>query len=185
MAGYRPDHSMSNRAHEAYENNIRPYSRWSKKDILDALPADIVTEYGLQSYPTWFLKEALLQLESWHHTGKMYNRTNFWEVTPPNCSAGEFKQLYKAAAVAREKRLQEKNESPIRKVKVTYLEWASRNSRPTEITEYGVVKGSFVYLQSGGRKRLDGNYLEITQEYDRAPRGTGPVFEEIKGRVPR
>ena len=66
MAGYRPDHSMSNRAHKAYENNIRPYSRWSKKDILDALPADIVTEYGLQSYPTWFLKEALLQLSLIH-----------------------------------------------------------------------------------------------------------------------
>jgi len=42
MAGYRPDHSMSNRAHKAYENNIRPYSRWSKKDILDALPAEVV-----------------------------------------------------------------------------------------------------------------------------------------------
>lgn len=184
MAGYRPDYSMSNRAHEAYENNIRPYSKWGKKDILDALPTDVVEEYGLQGYPLWFLKETLLQLESWHHTGKMYNRTNFWEVTPPDCSVGEFKRLYETAAAARKKQPREKNESPLRKVQVTHLEWDSRNSRPTKITEYGVVKGNFVYLQSGGRKRLDGNYIEITQEYDHAPRGAGPVFEEIKGRVP-
>ena len=185
MAGYRHDYSMSNNAHAAYEDNIRPISRWNKQDILDALPAEVVEEYGLQGYPLWFLKETLLQLESWHHTGKMYNRTNFWEVTPPNCSAGEFKRLYETAAAAREKQLQEKNESPLRKVKVTYLEWASRNSRPTEITEYGVVKGNYVYLQSGGRKHLNGNYIEITQEYDRAPRGAGPIFDEIKGRVPK
>lgn len=185
MAGYLPDHSMSNNAHKAYQDNIRPISRWNKQDILDALPAEVVEEYGLQGYPLWFLKEALLQCESWHHTGKMYNRTDFWEVVPPDCSAGEFHQRYEAAIVARERQLREKNESPVRKVKVTYLEWTSRNSRPTEITEYGVVKGNFVYLQSGGRKRLDGNYLEITQEYDRAPRGAGAIFEEIKGRVPK
>ena len=186
MAGYRNDYSMSNNAHAAYEDNIRPYSRWDKKkDILDALPAEVVEEYGLQGYPLWFLKETLLQLESWHHTGKMYNRTNFWEVTQPDCSVGDFKRLYETAAAAREKRLQEENESPTRKVKVTYLEWSSRNSRPTEIIEYGVVKGKFVYLQSGGRKHINGNYIEITQEYDRAPRGAGPVFDEIKGRVPK
>lgn len=184
MAGYRHDYSMSNNAYAAYQDNIRPYSRWGKRDILDALPAGVVEEYGLQKYPLWFLKEALLQQESWHHTGKMYNRTNFWEAVAPECSVGEFKRLYENAAVAHEKRLQEKNESSSRKVKVTYLEWVSRNSRPTEITEYGVVKGNFVYLQSGGRKRIDGNYIEITQEYARAPRGAGSVFDEIKGRVP-
>ena len=184
MAGYRHDYSMSNNAHETYEDNIRRISRWNKQDILDALPAEVVEEYGRQGYPLWFLKETLLQLESWHHTGKMYTRTNFWEVTPPDCSVGEFKRLYETAAAARKKQPREKNEPTLRKVQVTHLEWASRNSRPTEITEYGVVKGNFVYLQSGGRKHINGNYIEITQEYDRAPRGAGPVFDEIKGRVP-
>lgn len=185
MAGYRHDYSMSNNAYAAYQDNIRPYSRWGKQDILDALPAGVVEEYGLQKYPLWFLKEALLQQESWHHTGKMYNRTNFWEVTQPNCSVGEFHQLYEAAVAAREKQLRAKNEPPIRKVQVKYLYWTSQNSRPAEITEYGVAKGNFVYLQSGGRKRIYGNYIEITQEYARAPRGTGSVFDEIIGRVPK
>lgn len=185
MAGYRHDYSMSNNAYNAYENNIRPYSKWTKRDICDALPAEVVKEYNLQGYPLWFLQKTLLQLESWHHTGKMYNRTDFWEVTSPDCSVVEFKRLYEDASVARNEQLREKNKSPMRKVKVKYLYWASKNSSPTEITEYGVVKGSFVYTQSGRRKRTDGNHIEIAEEYARAPRGAGPVFEEIMSRVPK
>ena len=103
MAGYRNDYSMSNNAYAAYQDNIRPYSRWGKRDILDALPAEIVEEYRLQKYPLWFLKEALLQQESWHHTGKMYNRTNFWEVVAPECSVNEFNRLYGACLLRQEK----------------------------------------------------------------------------------
>ena len=128
MAGYCHDYSMSNNAYAAYQDNIRPYSRWGKQDILDALPAGVVEEYGLQKYPLWFLKEALLQQESWHHTGKMYNRTNFWEVVAPECSVNEFSRLYAACL-------------------------------------------------------LDGNYIDVIETYDRAPRGTGEVFRKILGRV--
>lgn len=185
MAGYRNDYSMSNNAYAAYQDNIRPYSRWGKRDILDALPAEIVEEYRLQKYPLWFLKEALLQQESWHHTGKMYNRTNFWEVVAPECSVNEFSRLYSACLLRQEKEAEKRPSADLRKVKVKYLQWGKRGGTPTEHTEYGVIYKNFVYLESGGRKRVDGNHIQIVQEYARAPRGAGSVFEEIMGRVPK
>lgn len=183
MAGYRHDYSMSNNAYAAYQDNIRPYSRWGKQDILDALPAGVVEEYGLQKYPLWFLKEALLQQESWHHTGKMYNRTNFWEVVAPECSVNEFNQLYAACLLRQEKETKKRPSAKFRKVKVKYLQWGKRGGTPTEHTEYGVMHKNFVYLETGGRKRVDGNYIDVIETYDRAPRGTGEVFRKILDRI--
>lgn len=183
MAGYRHDYSMSNNAYAAYQDNIRPYSRWGKRDILDALPAEIVEEYRLQEYPLWFLKEALLQQESWHHTGKMYNRTNFWEVVAPECSVNEFNRLYGACLLRQEQEAEKQVAQDLRKVKVKYLQWSKRGGTPTEHTEYGVIHKNFVYLESGVRKRVDGNYIHIIESYERAPRGTGEVFRNILGRV--
>ena len=183
MAGYRHDYSMSNNAYAAYQDNIRPYSRWGKQDILDALSAGVVEEYGLQKYPLWFLKEALLQQESWHHTGKMYNRTNFWEVVAPECSVNEFSRLYAACLLRQEKEAEKRQSAEFRKVKVKYLQWGKRGGTPTEHTEYGVIHKNFVHLETGGRKRVDGNYMDVVATYDRAPRGTGEVFRKILDRI--
>lgn len=183
MAGYRHDYSMSNNAYAAYQDNIRPYSRWGKQNILDALPAGVVEEYGLQKYPLWFLKETLLQQESWHHTGKMYNRTNFWEVVAPECSVNEFNRLYAVCLLRHEKEAETRPSAEFRKVKVKYLQWGKRGGTPTEHTEYGVIHKNFVYLETGGRKRVDGNYINVIETYDRAPRGTGEVFRKILDRI--
>lgn len=92
MAGYRHDYSMSNNAYAAYQDNIRPYSRWGKQDILDALPAGVVEEYGLQKYPLWFLKEALLQQESLIKKG-ILGRKKAYKSTLQPCSLGWRKKI--------------------------------------------------------------------------------------------
>lgn len=77
MAGYADDWSMSNNAIDAYDRGLRPRSKWTKADILDALPADARAYLQLDEYPLEFLREYFLVAEEWHHTSKHYNRTDF------------------------------------------------------------------------------------------------------------
>jgi hypothetical protein len=46
-----------------------------------------------------------------------------------------------------------------------------------------IIHKNFVYLETGGRKRIDGNYVDVVETYDRAPRGTGEVFRKILDRI--
>ena len=74
MAGYADDWSMSNNALDAYARGLRPRSKWTKADILDALPADARAYLKLDEYPLEFLREYFLEVEEWHHTSKHYIR---------------------------------------------------------------------------------------------------------------
>lgn len=74
MAGYADDFSMSNNAIDAYDRGLRPRSKWTKADILDALPANARTYLQLDEYPLEFLREYFLEVEEWHHTSKHYIR---------------------------------------------------------------------------------------------------------------
>lgn len=78
MAGYADDWSMSNNAIDAYARGLRPRSKWTKADILDALPADARAYLKLDQYPLEFLREYFLYPEEWHHTSKLYNETEFY-----------------------------------------------------------------------------------------------------------
>ena len=95
----------------------------------------------------------------------------------------EFSRLYAACLLRQEKEAEKRPSAELRKVKVKYLQWGKRGGTPTEHTEYGVIHKNFVYLETGGRKRVDGNYIDVIETYDRAPRGTGEVFRKILGRV--
>ena len=77
MAGYANDFSMSNNAIDAYDRGLRPRSKWSKADILNALPANARAYLQLDGYPLEFLREYFLVAEEWHHTSKLYNKTEF------------------------------------------------------------------------------------------------------------
>lgn len=83
MTGYADDWSMSNNAVAAYERGLRPHSKWNKRDILDALPADKRAALHLDSYPFAFLREHFLSWEEWHHTSKQYNQTDFYLPRAP------------------------------------------------------------------------------------------------------
>ena len=78
MAGYADDFSMSNNAIDAYDRGLRPRSKWSKADILNALPANARAYLQLDGYPLEFLREYFLVAEEWHHTSKLYNKTEFY-----------------------------------------------------------------------------------------------------------
>jgi len=69
---------MSERAMEAHLNGEKPYSQWSKSELLDVLPASAVKQ--AQRLTLAELKAELLCNSSWHHTGRFYNRTLFYSI---------------------------------------------------------------------------------------------------------
>lgn len=74
----------------------------------------------------------------------------------------------------------------------TYLQLDSTRSSSCEstssrsksgTTEYALVRGSWIYTQSGLRKRADGTNIRVDETYKRAPRGTAQIFQEIERRM--
>ena len=74
-------YSMSNNARDAYASGEKPLSKWTKAAILTEVEA-IRPEAAemLRNVPASLLKENVLCCSSWHHTSKMYNRTDFYSV---------------------------------------------------------------------------------------------------------
>lgn len=78
MTGY-DGYSMSNNARIAYANGERPLSKWSKKDIIQIVGADVINRNPqLKALTLKELRATFLTRTAWHHTSKFYNETNFY-----------------------------------------------------------------------------------------------------------
>lgn len=184
MAGYADDFSMSNNAIDAYDRGLRPRSKWNKADILNALPADARTYLQLDQYPLEFLREYFLEVEEWHHTSKHYNQTDFCRPSVVDWATStleDVQDLYRVWAQRQQKAQAMKTAAP-RKARVTYTHWTDKRTHRT-VTEYALVRGSWIYTQSGLRKRADGTNIHIDETYERAPKGTAKIFQEIERRM--
>ena len=127
MAGYADDWSMSNNAVAAYERGLRPRSKWNKRDILDALPADKRAALHLDNYPFAFLREHFLSWEEWHHTSKQYNCTDFYLPRIPEWveTTEDVDTLYQKWTQRQEKDADKKTTAPV-KARVTYTHWVDK-----------------------------------------------------------
>lgn len=101
--GYDWTRGMSNRAVMAYEAGERPLSRWTK----DLMKSEVEKMAGrdvariLMELPLKDLKDALLYNSSYHHTGRYFNRTDFYSINEDVASlteeqARQFVDDYKA-----------------------------------------------------------------------------------------
>ena len=101
--GYDWTRGMSNRAVMAYEAGERPLSRWTK----DLVKSEVEKMAGrdvariLMELPLKDLKDALLYNSSYHHTGRYFNRTDFYSINEDVASlteeqARQFVDDYKA-----------------------------------------------------------------------------------------
>lgn len=82
-------------------------------------------------------------------------------------------------------RTDNENRSPAQG-RVTYTHWTDKRTHKT-VTEYALIRGSWIYTQSGLRKRADGTNIRadgtnirVDETYKRAPRGTAHIFQEIE-----
>lgn len=80
---------MSERAAEAYDMGEKPLSKWTKSDIIERLQ-ELIDSGDFESTPedmerikrltSKTVKYAFLKKSSWHHTGKYYNETYFYDI---------------------------------------------------------------------------------------------------------
>lgn len=78
--------SMSNRARAAYDLGEKPMSKWTKDEIIEAIldyldeteAATAISVDEIKALPAWLLRQEFLTYRSWHHTGALYNVTDFY-----------------------------------------------------------------------------------------------------------
>ena len=109
MSGYYGI-SMSNNAVKAYEEGKKPYSKWTKKGILERIDekfsngtlANIRTKspttFGsfiesVKKTPLVELKRIILISTEYHHTSPHFNITLFYDVFPNGCNVQYLKKV--------------------------------------------------------------------------------------------
>lgn len=185
---------MSERAKEAYDNGERPMSKWNKWDILNELEYDLDddTIAKLSKYSTQTLKNVCLEWTSWHHTGSYANETDFYAVMDgKNADLNQvFSDLDEEEKVLKEFRKRQKEEKRLlesteEKCYFRFGVWSGTKKHPKLVyyRTYGIKKGVWIYYMDGSslkKKNASGNYVNVLQIYNRAPKGKAHIFNRIK-----
>lgn len=165
MSGYWGNR-MSNNAVKAYAEGEKPYSKWKKKDIISKIEEMTAHEglklncsiTDLKLLPADALKEHCLCRSSYHHTGKYYQKTDFYSLDSSTISGltyeavagilSTYKEMQKEKKARKEAETEERWEC-------SFLEWSgSRNHRTARrIREVGFIKGNWFYRPNGGKKK--------------------------------
>ena len=155
--------SMSNNARSAYANDKRPLSRWTKSDILDvcenlAKLNDIELDYGKLSKLNLFTLKQLLVYSEWHHTGKFFNRTDFYEVSLDRLQGLIERGYPNQQAPAKAKSVQDFDDGYchgyyVEKIFHPYSRWNRYEEKQVSFAN-ARTKGEWLYLADGSRKAL-------------------------------
>ena len=169
MAGYN-GYSMSNNAVDAYESGEKPMSKWTKTEMLKAIPAEYRDSF--KGFKAAILKNVLLRESSWHHTSSHYNRTYFYavvEIDEDNAAAliARCESQSAAALIARcesqSAAAPVKKEEPKKSIhRVKYLVWGGTRKRPKaeEVVEECEVIGNWA-MTSNGKKSTTARGFEF------------------------
>ena len=158
---------MSVRAFEAHQNGEKPFSQWSKEDLLYCLPSAIFE--SAKKLTLNELKSELLYNSSWHHTGNYFNRTDFYAIDE---HAVEELTAERIAEIIehRPKRERKVKDKPLFvTAKIKYVEWEGkfRNyRRPVEhiaIVQY-MSDAKLIKIDSWTSKRLSS--VEILEKIE-------------------
>lgn len=162
MSGYY-GFSMSNNAVSAYNCGEMPFSKWLKRDLIDAIE-DMLED---KAYITKFKKLTVKQLKkyflyksSYHHTSKMYNKTNFYQIN--EVAVNQF--LEGELEIVNEEQAQKEQKEMI---EIEYPVWGG-TKRHTKIVGYetmtGEIKGDWC-ISGTGRKKLSGNWIKVIKKW--------------------
>lgn len=162
MGGYNYQAGMSNNAVAAYEDGLKPLSNITTRDL---------KEVGInisKSFAVWLAKNNYWKAAEWHHSGgSWYNEVNFYN---PADLAELINDNIIDLVSLKTKFLNSKKdtiESEQLRVYGTYTIWGGSRNYPRKIGEQkftGIKIGDWIYLDNGGKKRCDGNYIEYHYE---------------------
>lgn len=177
MAGYN-GYSMSNNAVAAYANGEKPYSKWTKTEILSEIPESIRGE--AKQLTASELKALFLKRTSWHHTSSHFNHTDFYSISE-DVSIEMIHWM-----ISQRTPKQPKAEPKQTKALVWYGEWEGTRKHPklVEHSSFAIIVDNWAYLPAmkgeTRRKRTDGKHFRILETYPRAPEGTAEAFKLIE-----
>ena len=182
-AGYH-GYSMSNNAVEAYENGEKPLSKWTKSAILTELAeldAPVEVQNIAKTLSLDVLKDLFLYKSSWHHTSKMYNRTDFYSVNP-DVPISEINNKLSNGTPATTSQ-----EPTYSMAKVEWGEWEGSKRRPKLVTHsgYALIKDPWAYVFDDGqgvvkKKKTSGSHFDVIEYYSKVPAGAEQTFNTIK-----
>ncbi len=149
--------SMSNNARLAYENNEMPKSKWTKKAIIELLERERPDYVSIaKNLPAYVLKE-YLKKTSWHHTGKLFNKIDFYSFDIEKFTHARFEDFYMIEAQYKKTK---ENNSKTERWLIAYTEWekSSRFGRPkpVEYCKQGTIDGNIFIADDGTRKMVSG-----------------------------
>lgn len=157
MAGYY-GYSMSNNAIAAYNQGEKPWSKWTKADILSEIRRKGRDITMFQKLTVQELRKYCLARSSWHHTSSWYNSTDFYCVDD-TCFLLDDDYIIDHIISKREPK-------PVpteRKATCEFLEWSGTRNHPkaTEVVEEGIIKGNWFYRKDGTKKSINANGFVI------------------------
>lgn len=151
--------SMSLRASWAYNEGLKPLSRFTKKDLINF---DI--EISL-SFAKFLAKKAIWESNEWHHTGDFLNETKFYNLENLKLALNDLTKNELTLLFEEFKSSQNKTKASI-KVKgiVTLFEGKHRHYQSKRVYEFkGVKEGNWVIVKK--MKRID---LKLPQPWVKA-----------------
>lgn len=186
--------SMSRRAAAAYDGGEKPLSKWTKGDIIARLSEKAEEEgeelpngylEGLKKVSLENLKTFFLQETSWHHTGKFYNETKFYDVA---LEANLLPDVEKLIFLTNEDKEEKKKEKEAKKAKyciVTYC-WAENRGSRNHPNIYDCSQ-NFLAMVKGDTAELIDTYnhkkvrnFKILHEFPGKPRKNAKEKKLIK-----
>lgn len=162
-------YKMSKRAHDAYDHGEKPYTRWTKKDILEDLENNEISEEDLKKlkkYSAKTLRAYFLVSSSWHHTSSYANETNFYIVNADKPI--DYEAIDKTDKGIKKERKDQKNNNKIhRKAKVKYGVWEGTKTHPVlvEMESYAIIVGNWAILPDGRKKSIKGKHFCVIKYY--------------------
>lgn len=171
IAGYKK-FSMSNNAVAAYENGEKPFSKWTKQDIIEEIEKLLKKNElslncsieKLRKAPVKVLRNLCLSYSSWHHTSNHYNKTDFYSLDTSEIEKITNKTLDEEIFENKSKIAENQVEE---KWKCAFLEWGGTRKHPVakEITEVGIVKGDWFIRADGSKKKITANGFRFLEKY--------------------
>lgn len=186
--------SMSRRAAAAYGNGEKPLSKWTKCEILSRIEEkaeeegeDLPNGYleGLKKVSLENLKTFFLQETSWHHTGKFYNETKFYDVILETNLLPDVDKLIFLTNEEEDERKKEKEAKKDRYCIVTYFWSENRGSRnypniyDCQQNYFAIVKGETAELIETYNHKKVRNF-KILHEFPGKPRKNAKEKKMIK-----
>ena len=112
---------MSERAMDAHNNGEKPFSQWSKAELLACLPSAVLD--NAKKLTIGELRGELLHYSSWHHTGSCYNQPNFYSISEDAIDRLTNDRIDFILKNRQKKEKKTKNKPLFVTAKIKYTEW--------------------------------------------------------------